>query len=338
MYQMKPSLHQRQKEYRPGNLRSIALDVTTKCNMECGHCYAKTFENHPMISLPELKKGIDELYELGVFHYVLQGGEPLVEFDRLLKIIDMLRPDETYINVVSNGWLMSKDKIRELRAAGVDKICFSLDSGLAEEHDANRKSGSYHRVLQAVRDVINEGLHVSLSTVVIKDGTKTDRFRAVLAIAQQFGIRLDIQVAMPVGQWDGQTENLITSKDAAHIKELWRTLPKTSNGQYAVHRDIFTGECDHCPAGSEFMAMTATGDILPCNFIQYSLGKVGEKPISEMRDAIRKLDWFGGKHPICLLGEDLEFVRRFVTPYVCQKKPLNAWKVFGLQGVDYENF
>lgn len=332
VYQMKPKLHYRQNLYKAGQLRSIAMDVTTKCNMECAHCYAKTFENQPEIPLSTIEKLVEELYELGVFHYVLQGGEPLVEFERLLSIIAMIRPEETYVNVVSNGWLMSKEKIKLLKAAGVDKICFSIDSGVREEHDANRKIGSFDRTLQALQDVLDEGLHASLSTVITKGSPHGESFGKALKIAQRMKVRLDIQVAMPVGQWDGQTANLITTEDAAYIKSLRNNLPKTANGQYAVHRDIFTGDCDHCPAGSEFMAVTATGQVLPCNFIQYTLGTIGETPIKEMRESIMRLKWFQGKHPICLLGEDRDFVEQFVTPYVGTDKPLQACEVFKLSG------
>lgn len=42
MYAEKPLLHLRQRAARPGQLRSIAVDVTPACNMTCSHCYAET--------------------------------------------------------------------------------------------------------------------------------------------------------------------------------------------------------------------------------------------------------------------------------------------------------
>ena len=115
MYSEKKKLHERERNHRAGELRTIALDVTGKCNMRCKFCYAETFTDKTPVSLDVLKKALDEAYEMGVCHYILQGGEVCADYDRLKAIIEMIYPDETYINIVSNGWLMTRDKIEELR-------------------------------------------------------------------------------------------------------------------------------------------------------------------------------------------------------------------------------
>jgi len=130
MYGLKTKLHEREKAYRSGNLRSIALDVTNKCNMNCRFCYADTFARKEPISLDILKKALDEAYEMGVCHYILQGGEVFADYERLKKIMAMIHPDETYINIVSNGWGVTKDNVAELKELQADKITFSLDSGI----------------------------------------------------------------------------------------------------------------------------------------------------------------------------------------------------------------
>ena len=61
MYSEKPKLHARQGLWKPGDLKSISLDVTSKCNMSCPHCYARTFRNRKLVDLDVLKKALDEL-------------------------------------------------------------------------------------------------------------------------------------------------------------------------------------------------------------------------------------------------------------------------------------
>ena len=85
-----------------------------------------------------------------------------------------------------------------------------------------------------------------------------------------------------------------------------------------------------CPAGLEFMAITADGHVLPCNFAQYSLGRIGQRPLARMRADLMGSPWFRGRHACCLLGEDREFFERYVAPYRDQPKPLDAYAVFGL--------
>lgn len=330
MYSEKPKLHKRQKLHKPGNLRTLAIDVTPMCNMKCPHCYAETFSKTKPIELNILRKALDEAYDIGLFHYVLQGGEPVVDIRRLEAIIGMCHPDESYINVVSNGWAMTKEKIYWLRDLKVDKIAFSLDSGIEEEHDVNRLKGSFSRVLQAIDIVLEAGLFASVSTVVTHQSLYSEGFRKVYEYAKGKVIRLDVQIAEPVGKWDGKKECLITPEDSKYIKQLRLDSPVLVNGQEMINRDIFSGNYDHCPAGTEFMGLTTDGQLLPCNFLQYSLGNIRDKTIKEMRKELLTSVWFDGKHPNCICGEDNDFIDTFIMPYVGQTKPLDAYKIFNL--------
>ncbi len=330
MYSQKPKLHERQRKFQPGNLRTLSLDVTNRCNMNCPHCYAVTFADVKPIELSILQKALEEAYEIGVFHYVLQGGEPTEDPERLEAIITMIHPDETYINVVSNGWNMTLEKIKWLKKLKVDKIAFSLDSGIKEEHDANRKVGSFERTMEAIDNVLNEGLLASISMVLTHKNLHSLGFQKAYEYAKKKLIRFDAQIAMPFGKWDGKKGMLLTPEDSKYIKKLQLSCPILPNGQKMINRDIFTGAKDHCPAGTEFMAITADGQFLPCNFLQFSLGSIRNKSLTKMRADLLTNGWFDGNHPNCIGGEDNEFIDTFVMPYINQPKPLDAYKIFNL--------
>ena len=93
MYALKTKLHERQKKYKVGDLQTLVLDVTNKCNMHCKFCYADTFCHKEPVELDVLKHALDEAHDMGVFHYTLMGGEPFADYERLKKIIPMLYPD-----------------------------------------------------------------------------------------------------------------------------------------------------------------------------------------------------------------------------------------------------
>lgn len=330
MYALKTKLHLREKEYKPGNLRSIALDVTGKCNMHCKFCYAETFSKKEPVALDVLQKALEEAYEMGVCHYILQGGEVCADYNRLKKIISMIHPEETYINIVSNGWGMTRDMIEELRDLQVDKITFSLDSGIQEEHDENRMPGSYERVLEAVDNVKEVGLLSGISTVVTHESLYSEGFTRAYQIAKDKGIRFDVQIAEPVGKWDGNKECLITKEDAAYIYNLYKDSPIMGNGQTMIKRDLYRGDKVCCPAGTEFMAITVDGNFMPCNFIQATLGNIKDKSLRQMRDDLLKSEWFCKEYPYCILGEDDKYFEEIVAKYKDEEKPLDAYKIFGL--------
>ncbi len=334
MYSLKPRLHLRQKQHKHGDLRTLSLDVTSTCNLKCAKCYAEVFAGTKPVALEVLKKAVDEAYRLGVYHYVLQGGEPITEPSRLEAILRMIYPEETYINVVSNGWMMTSERIRWLKDLNVDKISFSLDSGIEKEHDAERGAGSYARVLEAIDDVLAQGLLSSISTVVTHQSLYSKGFKLAYDHAQKKGIRIDVQIAEPVGKWDGRREILMTPEDTRYIKELQIKSPFLSNGQRMVSRDIYSGDRDHCPAGGEFMAIANDGSVLPCNFLHYSLGNIRDRSLADMRQDLLTCGWFDGKHPVCLCGEDREFIDKFVMPFVGKQKPLDAYELFDLNRRD----
>jgi MoaA/NifB/PqqE/SkfB family radical SAM enzyme len=332
MYKDKPRLHSRQREHRAGDLRTLSLDVTSRCNMRCPHCYAATFAAAEPVELAILGRALDEAHELGVYHYVMQGGEPSEDAERLESILRLCHPSETYINVVSNGWNITPEVIAWLKTLQVDKIAFSLDSGLEVEHDAGRMPGSFQRTMQAVDAVLAAGLLTSISTVVTRESLYSEGFRAAYDYALDKGIRIDVQIAEPVGKWDGQRALLMRPQDTEYIKRLQVDGPILSNGQKMVNRDIYSGEEDHCPAGTEFMAISVDGQLLPCNFLQFSLGNIRDRTIKEMREDLLTSRWFDGVHPVCLCGEDADFIERYIMPYVQDIKPLNAHTIFGLGG------
>lgn len=331
MYEDKPLLHKRQYAYESKMMRTMTIDVTPKCNMECKHCYATPVMRNAPVGLSVMKRTLDELYEMGVYHIVLLGGEPIMDKERLEFIVRNCHPDETYVTVTSNGWNVSREDVRWLKEIKVDKVIYSIDSGIPEEHDANRQPESYERAMRSIRLTMDEGMPTGIGTLVKHSTVHGDGLKRLVDLALENDFRLDVQIIEPVGKWDGQVEDLITPEDAAHIKNLQRTLGNASTGQTVINRDVYSGETDHCPAGTEFMALTADGRLLPCNFLQFSLGNVKFKSIKEMRASLLESPWFDGEHSNCLCGENHEFINRFIIPYVDRRKPLDAYEIFGIE-------
>ena len=86
------------------------LVLTEKCNMSCKYCYIKQkpldmtfeiFENHYNNSLPALMKR----YGKDTYHAALFGGEPLLNWDLIERIVPILKSDPrcTLIIAMTNG-------------------------------------------------------------------------------------------------------------------------------------------------------------------------------------------------------------------------------------------
>ena len=72
---------------------TVNLELTELCNVKCRHCY-NPWRDETMgeISLSEIKLNllIKKLSDAKVFHVILTGGEPMSNFDVLVKAITKL--------------------------------------------------------------------------------------------------------------------------------------------------------------------------------------------------------------------------------------------------------
>src|SRR5438477_3346845 len=102
------------------------LYVTDQCNLDCHYC--NEFNNsipHPAVA--DLKKWMDHIRKLGVARLGLQGGEPLKHPD----IVEVVRYAKSLgfckVSMSTNGFLLNRELIASLEAAGLDSIHISVD-------------------------------------------------------------------------------------------------------------------------------------------------------------------------------------------------------------------
>ena len=92
---------------------------------------------------------------------LITGGEPLLH-SRFEKINEMLLQFFIRKILFTNGLLLSKKILKNLN---VDEIQISID-GLENAHDSLRGRGTFKKTIEAVKNAINSGFEVSVSTMV----------------------------------------------------------------------------------------------------------------------------------------------------------------------------
>ena len=113
----------------PGKLY---LETTTRCNLQCGMCVKQapgsTIGDHDFdpILLPRLRSSFSSLSGM-----VLNGiGEPLLypHLDDIITQAAALMPTESWIGFQTNGMLLTEQRAQQLFAAGLSRLCVSVDS------------------------------------------------------------------------------------------------------------------------------------------------------------------------------------------------------------------
>lgn len=132
----------------------LFLELTRRCNLNCGHCGSDCNKAPSMKELPTdewlriidyLKDRFDPLPFL-----VISGGEPLVHPD-LLKITQYAGDRGFRWGMVSNAFALNETMYQQLLENGLESITISLD-GDEEAHNALRRHPkSFQRVVSALR-------------------------------------------------------------------------------------------------------------------------------------------------------------------------------------------
>ncbi len=142
------------------SLRYLELQITDACNLRCKHCYIGDGASHEL-SITQIRNALSEFEDMQGLRVMITGGEPLLH-GHIAEINEMLPDYSIRKALFTNGVLLHKETLKLLK---VDEIQISID-GLEAAHDALRGNGTFHRALEAVKNSLDAGFNVSISTMV----------------------------------------------------------------------------------------------------------------------------------------------------------------------------
>ncbi|HEU0177209.1 MAG TPA: radical SAM protein [Blastocatellia bacterium] len=107
-----------------------------RCNLSCVYCneYDKTSEPVPV---EEMARRIDRLAALGTLAITFSGGEPLLH-PELESLVERIRRHKIIATLITNGYLLTAERIKRLNRAGLDYLQISIDN--VEPDDVSKKS------------------------------------------------------------------------------------------------------------------------------------------------------------------------------------------------------
>ena len=102
-----------------------------RCNLSCTYCNEYDDVSKP-VPLDEMLRRIDRLAELGTTIITQSGGEPLLHPD-LDRIIARVRSHGALAGMITNGYLLTRERIERLNRAGLEHLQISIDNALPDE-------------------------------------------------------------------------------------------------------------------------------------------------------------------------------------------------------------
>ncbi len=132
-----------------------------RCNLSCKYCNEYDDFSKP-IALDVMERRVDDLARLGTTIVTLSGGEPLLH-PQLDEIIAHMRSHSMIVGMITNGYLLTADRIQRLNRAGLDHLQISIDNVMPD--DVSKKSLKVlDRKLQLLAE--HADFHVNINSVV----------------------------------------------------------------------------------------------------------------------------------------------------------------------------
>ena len=285
------------------------------CNFHCEHCCEEPYmgrdlkkktgsiDPRPQMTIEDYAELSRQADEYGIFRFVLTGGEALLD-KNLEDLIVALDPMKHLIILDTNGWTFDEEKARWFASLGGYKVQISLDSYVEEEHDSFRKKpGSYKRVMRAIKASKEEGLELLLSTCIVKDRVFSQEFEDFCEYCSTEDIPLYVTLVKPVGTARDQDDWVCTKEDIDHLKNL--------EDKYNIftHMTPSYGQPGKCITVKGINTVNHEGEIIPCPYMDLSIGNVTHMPLAEIMDRGMKDKWLGPYRDECIIGENFNFIK-----------------------------
>jgi MoaA/NifB/PqqE/SkfB family radical SAM enzyme len=132
-----------------------------RCNLSCTYCNEYDDFSKP-VPTEQMLRRVDKLGELGTSVVTISGGEPLLHPD-LDDIIHRMVKRRIVSGLITNGYLLTADRIQKLNRAGLEWLQISIDNVIPDE--VSKKS---LKVLDKKLQLLAEhaDFHVNINSVV----------------------------------------------------------------------------------------------------------------------------------------------------------------------------
>ncbi len=285
-----------------GVVKALCLHVAHTCNLNCSYCFASQGKYHgerALMSYEVGKQALDFLVSHSGTRRNLEvdffGGEPLMNFDVVKRLVAYARSIEKEkgknfrFTLTTNGVLVDKDVI-DFANREMSNVVLSLD-GRKEVHDRYRVDysgkGSWDLIVPKFQEFVKAR------------GGKNYYMRGTFT-HQNPDFLEDIKTMLDLGFTELSMEPVVAAKgDPAALteedkeivmheyEELARLmLNRDKAGKpftfYHYMIDLKGGPCIYkrisgCGSGTEYMAVTPTGDLYPCHqFVGEEKFKLGD--------------------------------------------------------------
>ena len=277
---------------RPPRPVSVVLSISKACAYKCPHCYQRKDDPHEL-PLPILVENVRKMRDFGIVAWAVEGGEPLMRFERLEAVLAEIAGLEVWVNSTGHG--ATPERIRRLAELEVTGVMSSIHSVDEKAHDAfTGVAGSWRRALDFLRDCREAGMLVGFNTVLSDREVIDGGIDRIMALAAENNCDY-IQLIHPkaCGAWMGRAFD--KSLHAEAVRVACAAQRKYNSGKVDI-APVLTAQVYEespemlgcCCGGIDRFYVGANGDVQPCEFVNISFGNLADVPFETAYARMRK--------------------------------------------------
>lgn len=230
-----------------------------------------------------------EAHALGVVQLGLSGGEPTLRSD-LTDLVRCAHELGLYSTLVTSAYRLKKERLAELKTAGLDHVQISIQAADAELSDRIAGTGSYGDKLAAYEATRELGFPLTVNVVLHRDNLH--QVEALIQLAERLGAeRIELANTQFYGWALHNRATLMPTREQlargwdvvqrerrrlGHRLEIVWVLPD--------YHEEFPKPCMG-GWGNAYMTVTPAGEVWPC----HAAGRIKTLTFANVRD--RSLEW-----------------------------------------------
>jgi len=255
----------------PGPPLWLLCELTYTCPLHCVFCYNPTdfAKTEQELSTDDWIRVLRQGRELGAVQLGLSGGEPLTR-DDLETIVGEAHTLGYYTNLITSGIGLTEERIKALKAAGLDHIQLSFQDSTREVNDFLSSTRTFE-LKSKVAALIKKYEYPMVLNVVLHR-LNIDHVQEILEMAESMGAEyVELANTQYYGWAWHNRERLLPSREqlqrAEEITNRFRERVGNKMRVLFVVPDYFERRPKPCMngLGSVFLTVTPDGTALPCH-------------------------------------------------------------------------
>lgn len=232
-----------------------------RCNLSCTYCNEFDKISDP-VPIAEMLHRIDLLARLGTQIITVSGGEPLLHPD-LDEIIRAIRSHGAIATIITNGYLLTPERIKRLNRSGLEHLQISIDN--VNPDDVSKKS---LKVLDRKLEWLAEHADFDINVNSVLGGGIAHPEDAATITRRALSLGFETTVGI-IHDHGGQLQPLNPSESAVYDQILMERKPALFAFAYdnLFHKNLALRQPNdwQCRAGSRYLYVCENGLVHYCS-------------------------------------------------------------------------